>query len=149
MRCPKCGADNPDYAIYCGSCSEELPEVSAIPAGPRTCPKCRRENPQGQKFCGDCGASLDLEPSEGPAFPDEDEEGPEPGWLEPGSISYSWMAFDWKLRWGMLGVLGILIGIVFIGVAFNTGDSDMFGFAVVFLILGAIGALVTWLNMRK
>lgn len=21
MECPKCGAENPDYAVYCGSCS--------------------------------------------------------------------------------------------------------------------------------
>ena len=50
---------------------------------------------------------------------------------------------------GILGVLGILIGIVFIGVGFNTGNSDMFGFAIIFLILGAIGAVITWFNMRK
>lgn len=24
MKCPKCGAENPDYAYYCGSCASEL-----------------------------------------------------------------------------------------------------------------------------
>jgi|GEM_PF-2322231 predicted nucleic acid-binding Zn ribbon protein len=24
MKCPKCGAENPEYAHYCGSCSEKL-----------------------------------------------------------------------------------------------------------------------------
>lgn len=149
MKCPKCGADNPDYAIYCGSCTEELPKETAMPTGPRTCPACHKENPPGQKFCGDCGARIDAEPSEGPAFPDEEEAGPEPGWLEPGSVSYSWMALDWTLRWAMMAFVGIVAGIVFIGVAINTGESDMMGFAVFFLILGAIGAIFTWFNLRK
>jgi hypothetical protein len=25
MKCPSCGADNPDYTFYCGSCARELP----------------------------------------------------------------------------------------------------------------------------
>ena len=26
MECPKCGAGNPDYAVYCGSCSALIKE---------------------------------------------------------------------------------------------------------------------------
>ena len=27
MKCPKCGAGNPDYAVYCGSCSALIKEA--------------------------------------------------------------------------------------------------------------------------
>ncbi len=31
MKCPKCGNENPEHVVYCGSCGEEL----SRPANPR------------------------------------------------------------------------------------------------------------------
>lgn len=27
VKCPSCGAENPDYGFYCGRCAKELPRV--------------------------------------------------------------------------------------------------------------------------
>jgi len=63
MKCPKCGADNPDYAFYCGKCASELPRKP--PTKTPGCPNCAKENPEGQRFCGNCGARLEPGPAIG------------------------------------------------------------------------------------
>ncbi len=147
MKCPACGAVNPDYAFFCGKCAASLPRVPAQPTGARICPKCRSSNPEGQKFCGNCGLNLDEGMPEGPAYPDSDS--PEPGWLEPGSTSFWVMKLDWKLRWAMVGFVGIFMGIIFAVVAAQSGDPEMWGFSLFFLVAGALGAFATWLNLGR
>ena len=38
MKCPKCSAENPDYAVYCGSCSHTIKEFEKPPADPEAQP---------------------------------------------------------------------------------------------------------------
>src|SRR6516165_8232431 len=57
MRCPGCGAINPDGKTFCHQCGAPLPLL---------CPACGGENPGGKKFCGDCGTNLNLSGSRGP-----------------------------------------------------------------------------------
>ena len=38
MKCPKCGADNPDYVVYCGSCSHTIKEFEKPTADPESQP---------------------------------------------------------------------------------------------------------------
>jgi class 3 adenylate cyclase/tetratricopeptide (TPR) repeat protein len=49
MKCPRCQADNPSGARFCGQCAAPLV------AG---CPACGAGNPPGNKFCGQCAAPL-------------------------------------------------------------------------------------------
>lgn len=49
MRCPACGATNPDGMNFCGKC--------AAPLG-RACPSCGFENPDDFAFCGKCATTL-------------------------------------------------------------------------------------------
>jgi hypothetical protein len=30
VKCPSCGAENPDYGFYCGRCAKELPRVPGV-----------------------------------------------------------------------------------------------------------------------
>ncbi len=147
VKCPRCGKDNPDYSVYCGACASELPKAPPPEnTGPQTCSRCKAKNPAGQKFCGECGTDLSEGPIDPPAFPDK-EEGP--GWLEEGSTSYWLMTFDWKLRWAMMAVVGIIMGLIFTGVAATSNGPDLWGFAVLFLVVGILGAIVTALNLSK
>src|SRR5215467_7845868 len=50
MRCPKCGAENPDRAKFCVECASPFA---------RRCPSCKAENPPTAKFCLECAKSLD------------------------------------------------------------------------------------------
>ncbi|HEA65629.1 MAG TPA: zinc ribbon domain-containing protein [Desulfobacterales bacterium] len=59
MKCPKCQHENPDEAVFCGSCGAKLSLV---------CPQCGAENPPMNKFCMKCGLNLTI-PSE-PAIKD-------------------------------------------------------------------------------
>lgn len=49
MKCPTCGAENPENKTYCGDCGSKLVAI---------CPKCQCKNPPSNKFCGDCGYEL-------------------------------------------------------------------------------------------
>jgi len=57
MNCPKCQAENPEVANFCGECGAELGRV---------CPKCNYLNPPQFKFCNKCGSSLILPAQEAP-----------------------------------------------------------------------------------
>ncbi|MBE0635248.1 zinc ribbon domain-containing protein [Candidatus Bipolaricaulota bacterium] len=66
MKCGKCGADNPDYAIYCGKCGNDLPKAS--PSALRTqesdSTPTAAPQPSAQwaktetKFCSKCGKEI-------------------------------------------------------------------------------------------
>jgi class 3 adenylate cyclase/tetratricopeptide (TPR) repeat protein len=51
VRCPQCGAENPDRFRFCGSCGRPLA---------RTCSNCGAEVPAGFRFCGECGAPFET-----------------------------------------------------------------------------------------
>jgi membrane protease subunit (stomatin/prohibitin family) len=59
VRCPKCGALNPESAKFCASCGEDLSAGQAHPqAAGASCPKCGTANAPGAKFCSNCGSQL-------------------------------------------------------------------------------------------
>lgn len=58
MRCPKCGAENPDYAVYCGKCAAELRKAANTSGNVRKCPVCGSESPEGGQYCSRCGAII-------------------------------------------------------------------------------------------
>jgi tetratricopeptide (TPR) repeat protein/ribosomal protein L40E len=51
MKCPKCQAELPDDAKFCGVCGQSL-------KAERVCPQCGQVNPQDFKFCLQCGYAL-------------------------------------------------------------------------------------------
>jgi len=53
MKCPQCGNDNPEDALFCGLCG-----TSVIRGATLKCPQCGNDNPEDALFCGLCGASL-------------------------------------------------------------------------------------------
>ena len=53
LHCPKCSAENPATAKFCGQCGEKMPVAEKKP-----CPTCKTENPSGAKFCSNCGVVL-------------------------------------------------------------------------------------------
>ena len=55
MKCPKCQAENPEVANFCGECGAELGKV---------CPQCNYLNPPQFKFCNKCGSNLTITPKE-------------------------------------------------------------------------------------
>jgi tetratricopeptide (TPR) repeat protein len=63
MKCPKCQAELPDNAKFCGVCGQSL-------KAERVCPQCGQANPQDFQFCLQCGHSLaELVPTT-PASPE-------------------------------------------------------------------------------
>ncbi|MBI5361362.1 MAG: tetratricopeptide repeat protein [Planctomycetes bacterium] len=60
MKCPGCGADNPDGVKFCGECGVKLANI---------CPSCGAQNPPNVKFCGECGTPLAKKPAVPPAQP--------------------------------------------------------------------------------
>jgi len=85
IKCPHCGTENLDGALFCDECGASLTEVSAQPsaeaapaeaAPPETaseaapaevappvvgalkCPSCGHENPPDARYCESCGAPL-------------------------------------------------------------------------------------------
>jgi hypothetical protein len=85
IKCPLCGTENLDGALFCDECGASLTEVSAQPsaeaapaeaAPPETapetapaevappvvgalkCPSCGHENPPDARYCENCGAAL-------------------------------------------------------------------------------------------
>lgn len=51
MKCPKCQAELPDDAKFCGVCGQSL-------KAERVCLQCGQVNPQDFKFCLQCGYAL-------------------------------------------------------------------------------------------
>ena len=54
MKCPKCGFENQDDAVFCEECGHKLDEKL-------TCPSCGAELREGAKFCVKCGAKIDSD----------------------------------------------------------------------------------------
>ncbi len=72
MRCPACGAENPDQASYCSLCYRRfddkgqalyhanLPSRNGMGEGKRIlCPNCQGLNPENTHFCMSCGFIFD------------------------------------------------------------------------------------------
>jgi tetratricopeptide (TPR) repeat protein len=51
MKCPKCQAELPDNAKFCGVCGQSL-------KAERICPQCGQSNPHDFQFCLQCGRAL-------------------------------------------------------------------------------------------
>lgn len=92
VKCPHCGTENLDGALFCDECgaslaptaaaepsaapaptpsapSVEEPAPAAPSAGMVKCPSCQHENPADARFCENCGAA--LAPAPGVAPPPE------------------------------------------------------------------------------
>jgi tetratricopeptide (TPR) repeat protein len=63
MKCPKCQAELPDNANFCGVCGQSL-------KAERVCPQCGRVNPQEFQFCLQCGRALAEPLPPGPRSPE-------------------------------------------------------------------------------
>ena len=50
--CPKCGAQQPDGAVFCSKCGTKLHAQSQR----KICPNCHSEMEPGMIFCSKCGA---------------------------------------------------------------------------------------------
>jgi len=53
MKCPSCGADNPDGKKFCGDCGKALPQQLF-----RMCMKCGRSINWDSNLCPYCGYRL-------------------------------------------------------------------------------------------
>ena len=49
MRCPSCGHENPNGALFCNACGARLETP---------CPSCGQTNRPGSAFCSNCGGRL-------------------------------------------------------------------------------------------
>lgn len=60
QKCPSCGADVPDNALFCNSCGARMPAkpAPAAPADGIVCSNCGSQVPAGQKFCSQCGTPV-------------------------------------------------------------------------------------------
>lgn len=77
MKCPSCGAENPDDYRFCARCGIDMtsvPEPEPVVEEPgieeKVCPKCGTANPIGYEYCSKCGAKLE------PAVEEPEAEGP-------------------------------------------------------------------------
>ena len=60
-KCPRCGYENPDEAVFCEKCHYPLP---ITPPKLNKCPRCGYENPEGAMFCEKCHYPLfTIQPS--------------------------------------------------------------------------------------
>ncbi|MEN6480358.1 MAG: zinc-ribbon domain-containing protein [Anaerolineales bacterium] len=69
MKCPSCGNETQEDAIFCDQCGFRLP--GAAPAAPAAgmCRQCGAANTPGELFCSECGAPLDAPAPEVSAAP--------------------------------------------------------------------------------
>lgn len=63
MKCPDCGSDNIEGALFCEDCGVKLAPETAQPPQPEqdnriSCAQCGVENPASDIFCQGCGAAL-------------------------------------------------------------------------------------------
>lgn len=80
MKCPSCGAENPDDYRFCARCGTDMtsvPEPEPAVEEPEVkgpvCPKCGTENPVGYGYCSKCGAKLEPAPEPETEDPKEEE----------------------------------------------------------------------------
>ena len=58
-RCPACGADLSDGAVFCTACGTKLiepPPAEAAERDRKSCPNCGSEIADNASYCGSCGA---------------------------------------------------------------------------------------------
>lgn len=60
QKCPGCGAEVPDNALFCNACGTKMPPkpVAAPAADVVVCANCGNQLPAGQKFCSKCGSPI-------------------------------------------------------------------------------------------
>lgn len=123
-KCPRCGTENRPGIAFCRNCGQRLvaPGASttvarpAPPEGTQACPRCGTHNRAGTAFCQNCGANLRAA-AEGYVPPAVAGEAPAAaGAPETGRA--------------LLGPIVLLIGAVFLGVAWAlpfAGDASLYG----------------------
>lgn len=57
-RCPACGAELMEGAVFCCICGAKVPEVTNSPEGQKVCPQCHAAVDPEDAFCSLCGADL-------------------------------------------------------------------------------------------
>ena len=62
MKCPNCGAENPQGQKFCGKCGGSLDEPPQARLGLVKCPNCGFDNREGRRFCADCGSMIPRTP---------------------------------------------------------------------------------------
>jgi len=72
-KCPRCGYENPDNAVFCEKCHYPLP---LTPPKLTKCPRCGYENPEGVMFCEKCHYPLFQIPVSDVQQPPKEEEKP-------------------------------------------------------------------------
>jgi len=74
VKCPTCGAENIDKAVFCQNCGKGLaaPAIWKYPGNAPTstiltcqCPKCGSPNSVGTAFCSTCGSRIIQSPVAG------------------------------------------------------------------------------------
>ena len=116
VLCAECGAEISLGDKHCASCgnpvewaaSSELEESGVSPAGPRTCNRCGSENVADASFCSSCGAKLQgagKQQAKSSRQSAKQEKGRDSRRKEPESTPL----FSWKVIFGFLGVLAILV----------------------------------------
>ncbi len=76
MKCPQCGNEVEEGAVFCDQCGAKLeapaPTSAPVPAPAEAgiCPSCGASNVPGEAFCEGCGAPLETPaPAEAPPTP--------------------------------------------------------------------------------
>jgi len=59
-KCPKCGAEASDKALFCRKCGAKLVKAPPPPAIPQTCPSCGAEVKPGMVYCPKCGQRIKV-----------------------------------------------------------------------------------------
>ncbi|UCE80579.1 MAG: zinc ribbon domain-containing protein [Methanobacteriota archaeon] len=62
MKCPNCGAENPEGQKLCGDCGGSVNTPPQPRRGLSKCPNCGFDNPEGRRFCADCGNMISRTP---------------------------------------------------------------------------------------
>lgn len=57
-RCPACGAELMEGAVFCSLCGTRIPEAANSPEGQKVCPQCHAAVDPEDAFCSLCGADL-------------------------------------------------------------------------------------------
>ena len=62
MKCPNCGAENPEGQKFCGGCGRSLDVPPQARLGLVKCPNCGFDNAAGRRYCSDCGSMIPRTP---------------------------------------------------------------------------------------